>query len=107
LFGLVTSEEEKYFLRNHAVHDWEKLPFMTCAFSADGDERAGDIYTIEVDMIERNAKLYISDRQSSRLLEPHKVWEGLPDKVWIAIAFKRNSGREAVLMPCIHWNLQG
>lgn len=106
LFGLVTCEEEKRALRHHAGADWTKLPFMTPTYNTDGDERAGDIFTIEVDMIERNAKLYISDSQSSRLLEPHTVWEHLPDKVWIAIAFKRNSGREAVLMPCIHWNLR-
>ena len=56
------------------------------------------------DMVERCAKLYISEKDASRQLEPDKVWENIPDKVWVAVAFKRNSKREAVLMPCIHWH---
>jgi len=105
LVGLVTSEEEKQALRRHAGADFTKMPLMTSIYSSDGDERKGDVFTIEVDMTERRAKLYVSDMDSSHLLKPHTVWEDLPDKVWVAVAFKRNSGREAVLMPCIHWNI--
>ena len=57
-------------------------------------------------MMERRAELYVSDSLSKGQLEPHIVWENLPAKVWVDVAFKRNSGREAVLMPCIHWNIK-
>ncbi|KAL7544949.1 hypothetical protein ACHAWF_008318 [Thalassiosira exigua] len=104
LVGLVTSDEEKDALIHRAGNsDFSKMPFMTMVFSSDRDEQKGDAFTIEVDMKERRAELYVSDNASSRLITPHKVWENLPDKVWVAVAFKRNSGREAVLLPCIHW----
>ncbi|KAL7531868.1 hypothetical protein ACHAXR_004281 [Thalassiosira sp. AJA248-18] len=105
LVGLVTSEEEKKALRHHGGDDFTQMPLMTSIFSPHEDDREGDVFTIEIDMIERRAKLYVSDKDSSRILEPHQVWEGLPDRVWVAIAFKRNSGREAVLMPCIHCDM--
>eukprot|EP00571_Detonula_confervacea_P003471 CAMPEP_0172329068 /NCGR_PEP_ID=MMETSP1058-20130122/60681_1 /TAXON_ID=83371 /ORGANISM="Detonula confervacea, Strain CCMP 353" /LENGTH=434 /DNA_ID=CAMNT_0013046215 /DNA_START=247 /DNA_END=1552 /DNA_ORIENTATION=+ len=106
LVGLVTSDDEKNALCRHAGADWSKMPLMTNVFSAHSDESKGDVFTIEVDMMERRAVLYVSGKDSSRRLEPEKVWENLPDKVWVAVAFKRNSGREAVLMPCIHWNMR-
>lgn len=106
LVGLVTSEEEKDAVRLNAGDDWSRLPFMTCVYSANGDDRAGDVFTIEVDMVDRRAELYVSEKDSERQLEPHTVWEGLPEKVWIAIAFKRNSAREAVLMPCTLWKMR-
>ena len=105
LVGLVTSEEEKIALRHHAGRDFTKMPMMTSVFSPHSDEREGDVFTLEVDMIERRAELFISDKDSSRQLTPHTTWENLPDEVWVAVAFKRNSGREAVLMPCIHHNI--
>ena len=106
LVGLVTNEAEKNQLCYRAGDDWSKLPWMTVTSTYGNDESQGDILTIEVDMIERRAKLYISDKDASHQLEPFKVWENIPDKVWVAIAFKRNSSREAVLMPCIHWKIQ-
>jgi len=106
LVGLVTSDDEKNALCRHAGADWSKMPLMTNVFSAHSDESKGDVFTIEVDMMERRAVLYVSGKDSSRRLEPEKVWENLPDKVWVAVAFKRNSGREAVLMPCIHWHMR-
>ena len=54
-------------------------------------------------MVERNAKLFVSTKGDSKLLKPHTVWTDLPDNVWVAFAFKRNSAREAVLMPCSVW----
>jgi len=105
LVGLVTCDEEKAALRHRAGEDFRQMPLMSCVYSAHRDAREGDVFTIEVDMIERRAVLFISDKDASRQLMPHKTWEGLPEKVWVAVAFKRNSEREAVLMPCIHHNV--
>ena len=70
------------------------------------NEDEGDICTLEIDMIERRAELYHSKKSSTELLQPVKVWTDLSPAVWVAVAFKRNSGREAVLMPCTHWNIK-
>ena len=102
LAGLVSSDEEKYHVRRRAIHDWDKLPYMTIV-SHGCNEDEGDVITIEIDMVERNAKLFVSTKDDSKLLKPHTVWTDLPDKVWVALAFKRNSAREAVLMPCSQW----
>jgi len=105
LVGLVTCDEEKAALRHRAGKDFRQMPMMTNVYSAHWDAREGDVFTIEVDMIERRAELFISDKDASHQLTPHITWEGLPEKVWVAVAFKRNSEREAVLMPCIHHNV--
>lgn len=105
LVGLVTSEAEKHAVCHTAGHDFAQLPLMKPIFSRHHDEREGDVFTIEVDMTERRAKLFVSDRDAIRLAEPQAEWTGLPERVWVAVAFKRNSGREAVLMPCIATNL--
>ncbi|KAL7546567.1 hypothetical protein ACHAWF_009901, partial [Thalassiosira exigua] len=105
LVGLVTSDEEKKALCHNAGRGLKKLPFMTCIYSTDDDDRKVDAFTIEVDMTERRAELYVSRNASSRLIKPHAVWENLPGKVWVAVAFKRNSRREAILAPCIHWKM--
>ena len=100
LVGLVSSESEKYHLR-HKVHgSWEELSMMKIVAHADKEEN-GVVCTIEVDMIKKRARLYTSSNFSTRHLQLDQVWENLPDKVWVAVAFKRNSGREAVLMPCV------
>lgn len=106
MVGLVTCDDEKNALRRCVGSDWGKVPMMTNVFHSDNGESKGDVFTIEVDMMERRAELYVSSKDSSRRLEPEQVWEDLPDKVWVAVAFKRNTGREAVLMPCIHWNMR-
>ena len=106
LVGLVTSEDQKNALRQHAGNDYTKMPLMTPFYHSGGDNNKGEVFTIEIDMMERRAELYLSDSLSKGHLEPHIVWENLLVKVWVAVAFKRNSGREAVLMPCIHWNIQ-
>lgn len=105
LVGLVTNDEEKYALRHRVGHDFTKVPYMTATHMS-CTETQGVVYTIEVDMIERRAELYISSKESIGMVEPHTVWENLPDTVWVAVAFKRNSGREAVLMPCLHHNMK-
>ena len=104
LVGLVTNDAEKNALCHRAGADYTKMPWMTNAPFYGMSESQGQVFTIEIDMVERCAKLYISEKDASRQLEPHKVWENIPDKVWVAVAFKRNSKREAVLMPCIHWH---
>ena len=100
--GLVSSDEEKQHVRRNAGSDWNKLPYMTPVYY-EGNEDEGAVVTIEIDMVERNAKLFVSTKGDSKLLEPHTVWTDLPDNVWVAFAFKRNSAREAVLMPCSVW----
>ena len=102
LAGLVSSDEEKQHVRRRAGSNWDKLPYMTIV-SHGCNEDEGDVITIEIDMVERNAKLFVSTKDDSKLLKPHTVWTDLPDKVWVALAFKRNSAREAVLMPCSQW----
>ena len=102
LAGLVSSDEEKHHVRRKAIYDWDKLPYMTIV-SHGCNEDEGDVITIEIDMVERNAKLFVSGMGDSKLLKPHTVWTDLPDNVWVAFAFKRNSAREAVLIPCSVW----
>uniref|UniRef100_A0A7S1ZNI0 Uncharacterized protein n=1 Tax=Trieres chinensis TaxID=1514140 RepID=A0A7S1ZNI0_TRICV len=104
LAGLVSSDEEKKHVRRHAGIGWDKLRFMrpVCHGYA---ETEGAVVTINVDMVSRRAELFLSRPNDSNKLEqtPQAIWTDLPDKVWVAVAFKRNSAREAVLMPCMHW----
>ena len=102
LVGLVTSESEKHHIRHKAYDSWDELSMMEIMHTASGNKDEGEVCTIEVDMIEKRAELYISSKCST--LQPVTVWTNLPDKVWVAVAFKRNSGREAVLMPCVRWS---
>lgn len=103
LVGLASTETEKHCIRKEAGEDWDKLPMMEIVQTQNENEDEGDICTLEIDMIERRAELYHSKKSSTELLQPVKVWTDLPPAVWVAVAFKRNSGREAVLMPCTHW----
>lgn len=105
LVGLVTSDKEKQHVRRKATEGWDELPFMTSVYTGCSSEHEGDVVTIEVDMVERRAELYVSTKNDTRLLEPRKVWTDLPAAAWVAVAFKRNSAREAALMPCMHWNV--
>ena len=105
LEGLVANDTEKHHIRKDAGSGWDELPMMEIVHSA-SNECEGEVCTIEVDMLERRAELYHSLKGSTQKLKPIKVWNNLPEKVWIAVAFKRNSGREAVLMPCVHWSMR-
>mmetsp|Transcript_7004 Transcript_7004/g.6817 ORF Transcript_7004/g.6817 Transcript_7004/m.6817 type:complete len:84 (+) Transcript_7004:933-1184(+) len=79
---------------------------MTPAGYHGSSKDEGYVVTMEVDMIAKSAQLYISSKNDSlKLIKPYKTWTDLPDAVWVAIAFKRNSAREAVLMPCSIWNV--
>lgn len=106
LVGLVTSESEKHHIRHKAYDSWDELSMMKTISTGNEDE--GEVCTIEVDMITKRAELYISSwcNADTQHLQPVTVWTNLPDKVWVAVAFKRNSGREAVLMPCAHWSMR-
>ena len=73
-------------------------------------------FTLEVDMINRTAKMYAPPRsrgqavdltsENSRELEVIASWDDLPPSVWVAVGMKRRSQREAVLLPCTHWDMQ-
>jgi hypothetical protein len=30
----------------------------------------------------------------------------MPEKVWVAVSMKRNTQREAMLLPCMHWDME-
>lgn len=104
--GLVSSEEEKLHVRQKAGDDWQLQPYMHNCYCGRGwDTNKGIVVTIDVDMVDRQAELYVSGPNDSRLLQPEVVWTDLPEKVWVAASFKRNSAREAVLMPSSVWNV--
>ena len=107
LVGLVTSESEKHHIRHKAGERWDELSMMEIINTASGDGDEGEVCTIEVDMIKKRAELYISSKcnAGTQHLQPVMVWTNLSDKVWVAVAFRRNSSREAVLMPCVHWSM--
>jgi hypothetical protein len=105
LVGLVGSRAEKNHLKERAGVDFTRLPFMTML-----GPRAGDFYavTLLVDMVNHKAELYhggYGDVDPNQRVEPFRVWDNLPDKVWVAIAMKRCTRREAVLLPCTHWDV--
>jgi hypothetical protein len=106
LVGLVSTEVEKHHIRKGAGDHWDKLPMMEIIHTETCNQDEGEVCTLEIDMIERRAELYHSKKSSTQQLRPVRVWTDLSDEVWVAVAFKRNSGREAVLMPCIHWRMQ-
>jgi hypothetical protein len=103
--GLVSSEEEKDALKT--CSNWAKQPRMA---TSSGEDFACQIL---VDMVNHTAKLYFHScsgfslpNQSGEKMEPHCTWENLPDQVWVAVSMKRCSEREAVLLPCVHWELK-
>lgn len=95
MVGFVTSDKEKGALRRRAGEDFKKIPWMTMVHHhCIGDEIA---LTLEVDMSSRRATLQEYGPSPRKALI--KVWENLPDQVWIAVAFMRATRREAILMP--------
>jgi len=107
LVGLVSSDKEKAALK--FCRSWSNLPFMSIiGYGRD------HCLTIYVDMINRKAQLYRADasnrayldNEPGTSLEPEREWDNLPDRLWVAVAMKRNSMREAILLPCTHWEVE-
>ena len=98
------TDEEKEQIRRRAGDDFAKSPYMEMV-PCGSRLNDGCIVTIEIDMVERKAELFVTQKNDSLLLKPKVVWTDLPDKVWVAVAFKRPSAREAILMPCSHRNV--
>jgi hypothetical protein len=100
---LVGSQAEKDQLKLRAGHDFTLLPFMKI------HALTRDFYavTLLVDMVNHKAELYggENDVGPNQRAEPLQVWNNLPDEVWVAIAMKRGTRREAVLLPCTHWDV--
>jgi hypothetical protein len=64
--------------------------------------------TVLVDMVNHTAELYETSGYNvdpNQKVEPRMVWNNLPSEVWVAIAMKRRSRREAVFLPCTHWDV--
>jgi hypothetical protein len=105
LAGFVSSDAEKDALKR--CDDWRMLPLMQNLCSENA-------VTLHVDMVTHTAKLYngnsIGPERGQNLpgekLEASHVWENLPPKVRVAVAMKRNTNREIVLLPCSHWDVQ-
>ena len=66
----------------------------------DADEKT---LVLEVDMVNRKAELYTP--AVGQDLELYASWENLPAQVWVAVGMKRNTQREAVLLPRTHWDI--
>jgi hypothetical protein len=98
LFGLVSSDAEKDTLKS--VISWRGLPLMKIL-----DIGSNGSLTLHVDMVTRTAKLYLGGPRvlPGEKLEASHVWENLPPRVWVAVAIKRTTDCEAILLPCSHW----
>ena len=60
LVGLLTSEDEKNSLCQHAGNDYTKMPLMTPFYhSGGGANNKGEVFTIEIDMMERPVELLV------------------------------------------------
>ena len=113
LIGLVGgSNEESDALKS--CNDWTKLPMMKIvgpSYSSGGYARRREAEVtavLDIDMINRKAELYvprIGDVAATAEAEVHQTWENLPDRVFVAVAMKRNTEREAVLLPRTHWDV--
>jgi hypothetical protein len=106
LLGLVGSDAEKEALKT--CQNWDMLPMMSRSLGYRGVERT---VVLEVDMVNRKAELYVpaltpTIAEGSPPLELVGSWENMPEEVWVAVAMKRNSQREAVLLPRTHWDVQ-
>ena len=75
-------------------HDFTKFPYMWPLCLSEQHHTI----SIQVDMVARKAKLFVGS-------ELQKTWDKIPDRVFIAAAFKRTSARTAVLLPAIHWRV--
>lgn len=110
LLGLVGTAQQKEALKT--CNNWALLPMMKVT-GYSGDEKT---LILEVDMISRTAKVYAPPRSSgvwadvtrenSRELQVIASWDDLPPSVWVSVAMKRCSEREAVLLPRTHWDMQ-
>eukprot|EP00544_Gedaniella_sp_CCMP2646_P001681 CAMPEP_0202510620 /NCGR_PEP_ID=MMETSP1361-20130828/53391_1 /ASSEMBLY_ACC=CAM_ASM_000849 /TAXON_ID=210615 /ORGANISM="Staurosira complex sp., Strain CCMP2646" /LENGTH=245 /DNA_ID=CAMNT_0049144893 /DNA_START=40 /DNA_END=777 /DNA_ORIENTATION=+ len=110
LLGLVGNAQQKEALKT--CNNWCLLPMM-CRGGYSNEEQT---FTLEVDMINRTAKMYAPPRScgeavdltsaNSRELEVIASWDDLPPSVWVAVGMKRLSQREAVLLPRTHWDMQ-
>lgn len=110
LLGLVGNAQQKEALKT--CNNRRLLPKM-CMGGYSNEERTS---ALEVDMINRTSKMYAPPRsrrqavdltsENSRELEVIASWDDLPPSVWVAVGMKRRSQREAVLLPCTHWDMQ-
>ena len=90
LCGLVT--EAQSLQLPHVGDNFSRCPYMAmCDFS--GDSRWS--VSIMVDMVTRTGSLHQDGKKFAS-------WQGLPDRVYVAIALKRVTTREAILMPAMH-----
>lgn len=97
LAGLVATEEQKIHLRRHAGSDWRAIGSLM--EHVDAGENC--MVTLDINMNTRQAKLLVYNSPESREASEVKAWTDLPDEVWIALSFKRNGAREAILVPCV------
>ena len=92
LCGLVTEAQSLHL--PHVSNNFNVCPYMTpCDIT--GHSRSGMSVSIMVDMVTRTGSLHQDGRELAS-------WKDPPDRVYVAIAFKRNTAREAILMPAMH-----
>ena len=96
LCGLVTEEQGKS-LRD-VCSDWTRFPYMTSVYTHGNSGNSDTCVSIVVDMIYRTARIEQGGRELAS-------WSNLPDRVFVAAAFKRNTERGAILMPAMHWKV--
>ena len=110
MIGFVSTDDEKQNLLTKAIADWTKIPLMKVL----GFGGEYETYTINVDMVNRSAKLYVGSRARAEgeistaafsELRPIETWENLPKKLWLGVSFKRRTKREAVLLPGTYWKV--
>ena len=89
LCGLVT--EAQSLQLPHVGDDFGRCPYMAMC-EVTGSRRS---VSIMVDMVTRTGSVHQNGRELAS-------WKDLPDRVYVAIAFKRNTAREAILMPAMH-----
>jgi len=75
LAGLVTSDEEKEEIRRRTGDDFTKTPYMEMV-PCGSRLNDGCIVTIEIDMVERKAELFVTQKNDSLLLKPNRKWFG-------------------------------
>ena len=97
MLGLVGSDAEKRALKT--CEDFSLLPKMSI-ISCGGIEQT---LVLEVDMLNHTAQLHTPGPGGR--MGVSISWDNLPAQVWVAVAMKRNSEREAVLLPGTHWDI--
>lgn len=110
MIGFVSTDDDKQNLLMKTIADWSNNPLM----KAVGFGGEYETFTINVDMVNRSAKLYAGSRGRAKgetstaafsELQPIETWEILPNKLWLGVSFKRRTKREAVLLPGTHWKV--